>query len=304
MRSRLRRTGPLWVWDLESGDALWHLTGHEPGESAVTVTHGGRLAVSGARDGNVRVWNLENGVEIRRLAHGKYVTAVAMIGDGRYIASGAIGAALKVWDLVEGSTCGASPSPSPSRTWRSRAGRAVSLLQHVSRRRAHVGCRGPRAAWRCGRHPCAERCTSRWLAMDATHSPPLSIAGSGCGTRRPGPRCGSWNTPAGASLARELPDDRFALSGSYDGPVQLWDLERGTDRTVRSAAGGGRYRSQHEPQFETASHRHLRSRRGLQRACRPVTPRRMDTEPQASKRETPPALPAAASPAVAEFISE
>jgi WD40 repeat protein len=46
------------VWDLDGGELLATLTGHEDWVVAVAVTPDGDRIVSGSGDGTVRVWEL------------------------------------------------------------------------------------------------------------------------------------------------------------------------------------------------------------------------------------------------------
>ena len=55
------------MWDLDSGEELRTLRGHEGGVGAVTLMADGRRAVSGAWDGMLKVWDLDSGVALSTL---------------------------------------------------------------------------------------------------------------------------------------------------------------------------------------------------------------------------------------------
>jgi hypothetical protein len=64
------------------------------------MTPDGRLAISGAEDGTVKVWDLEREGESRTLgSHDRAVWAVAIRADGKQAITGADDGTLKVWDL-------------------------------------------------------------------------------------------------------------------------------------------------------------------------------------------------------------
>jgi WD40 repeat protein len=72
-------------------------------DHAVTVTPDGRRAVSGERDGTLRLWDLEDGQTLCALeGHTGLVSAVAMAPDGRCVASGSRDGTLRLWDLESG----------------------------------------------------------------------------------------------------------------------------------------------------------------------------------------------------------
>jgi len=66
----------------------------------MAVTPDGRRAISGGRDGTVRVWNLDTDQSERLLAgHERSVVAVAVTPDGRRAISGAEDGTVCVWNL-------------------------------------------------------------------------------------------------------------------------------------------------------------------------------------------------------------
>jgi WD40 repeat protein len=63
----------------------------------------GTRALSGSRDGMLRLWDLDTGWTLRTLeGHADRVWAVAMSGDGTRAVSGSEDKTLKVWDLATG----------------------------------------------------------------------------------------------------------------------------------------------------------------------------------------------------------
>jgi WD40 repeat protein len=91
--------GTVRVWDLESGELLNALTGHDSFVAAVAITADGRRAVSGGGDGTVRVWNLDSGELLLVLADSvSEVRAVAVSADGSRAVFGGDGT-VQVWNL-------------------------------------------------------------------------------------------------------------------------------------------------------------------------------------------------------------
>ena len=107
------------MWDLESGQCLRVLEGHNSWVSSVSVTPDGRLAVSvsGTKrtpDGlaraiwtsganTLRVWDLETGECLRTFeGHSDEVTSVSVMALGRLAVSGGLDRTLRVWNLQAG----------------------------------------------------------------------------------------------------------------------------------------------------------------------------------------------------------
>ena len=93
----------LWaVPEAEATVPLKDLAGHsKPVLCVAPVLANQALVVTGAEDNTARVWNIDEGNEIRSLDHGAPVNAVAVSPDGKRLVT-AGGPVLKVWNLEDG----------------------------------------------------------------------------------------------------------------------------------------------------------------------------------------------------------
>jgi WD40 repeat protein len=94
----------LLVWDLGRERLLTELIGHENVCKAVAISRDGNLAVSGADDLTVRIWDLRHGGACRRVleGHEHFIACVALSGDGKLAASGGWDKTVRLWDTVTG----------------------------------------------------------------------------------------------------------------------------------------------------------------------------------------------------------
>ncbi len=75
--------------------AVWSVAfSPEPTNSAILL--------SGGYDGTVRLWNVENGLELARFQHGGFVRSVAFTPDGKRVVSAGEGSLIKLWDIASG----------------------------------------------------------------------------------------------------------------------------------------------------------------------------------------------------------
>jgi hypothetical protein len=166
---------------------LGTLSGHTDAVMAVAVVRDGRYAVSGSRDGTLKVWDLEQGEAIQTLeGHSGAVMAVALTPDGQRAVSGSGDKTLMVWDLERGETL-------HTLTGHTKAVRAVAVTPD-------------------GRHAVSGSTDASLRLWDLERGESVRILGG--------------HTDAVLAVAVSA-DGRLAVSGSGDKTLKVWDLERG-----------------------------------------------------------------------------
>ncbi len=107
--------GSLGLWQLENGEALYRLSGHEMMLTDVEFSPDGATLASSSADTSVRIWDVETGTAIHTLQkHIDYVMKISFSNDGARLASSsaAIGVSenertplhntIQVWDVASG----------------------------------------------------------------------------------------------------------------------------------------------------------------------------------------------------------
>ena len=87
--------------DLKTGDELMSFRGHEARIAKVAFCAAGRRVVSCSDDKTIRVWDVETGKEVRRMAHGHGVSDLAIFPDGRRVLATSADSSI-VWDMETG----------------------------------------------------------------------------------------------------------------------------------------------------------------------------------------------------------
>jgi WD40 repeat protein len=204
---------------------------HQGWVRSVALTPDGKRALSGSDDGTVRVWDLGERRELRRLAgHTAAVMGVAMSADGRLAISGGWDGTLRIWDLEGGRQLRVLQGP-----WK--AVKTVALTPDY--RRALCGgddhvihlidLKSGRQLGSLNGHTGMVQSIS--ISADGRHL----ISGSDDRTVRIWElgeleqlHClgGHSDTVTCVAFA---PDARGAISGSSDYTVRLWDLDSGKE---------------------------------------------------------------------------
>ena len=95
------RDGSMRVWDMETGEEISVLAGHELPITSVAVTPDGRL-ITGSWDNTALLWDTQTGEEIRVLAaHRGEVHSIAVTPDGRLV-TGSFDGTARLWDIESG----------------------------------------------------------------------------------------------------------------------------------------------------------------------------------------------------------
>merc|ERR1712002_186258 len=100
------RDKSLIVWKLTRDETTYgvmnrRLCGHSHFVSDVVISTDGQFALSGSWDGDLRLWNLQQGITTRRFTgHTKDVLSVAFSGDNRQIVSASRDKTIKLWNTL------------------------------------------------------------------------------------------------------------------------------------------------------------------------------------------------------------
>lgn len=95
-----------WTLPTEAGGAIaaaGDIAGHTAAIASLAVLGSEKpQLVSGSADGTVRIWNLDDNKQVREIAHGAAVTAVAARPDGKQLASAGADNQIKLWNAADG----------------------------------------------------------------------------------------------------------------------------------------------------------------------------------------------------------
>jgi WD40 repeat protein/serine/threonine protein kinase len=95
----------LRIWDLDSGDCLHELEGHDERILSIALAPARNLAFSASSDATLRVWDVATGACLDVLAgHTSEVNCVDITPDGRLGLSASNDRTLRLWDLSAGKT--------------------------------------------------------------------------------------------------------------------------------------------------------------------------------------------------------
>ncbi len=96
------KTTPIKVWDLETGQQLMTLRGHEDVIYSLAISTDGRHIASGSNDKTIKLWDAQTGAELMTLrGHRAPIWALAFSPDGKQIVSGSDDG-MKLWDVQTG----------------------------------------------------------------------------------------------------------------------------------------------------------------------------------------------------------
>lgn len=235
------------VWDVTAGQCLRRLHGHRDFVVAIAMTPDARRAVSGSQDGSIVLWDVRSGRRLWRFEPGEGESEhLALAPDGRRLVCGGQDGLLRLIDLDERKTVG---------EWRHGDGSisCVAITPDGTRAIA-VGDDGDVSIWALpGGQPVqrvktrnalvqgiAVTADSARLVVGGMSGLELIELGSGRLLKTLGSTGGSVGGVTGLCVTA---DGRFALSASYDGELNLWDLHApGSNRADDPRADGAERR--------------------------------------------------------------
>ena len=125
--------GAIRLFDRNTGNLLKTLTGQNNQlVMSLGISKDGKRLLSGGYDLTTRIWDLEKGVELRRMQHGKGVQHAALSLDGKRAVTTCLDNTVQVWDADTGKLLHALTHP--GMVWRV----AIS----PDGRRVYTGCGG------------------------------------------------------------------------------------------------------------------------------------------------------------------
>ncbi|MFD5337581.1 WD40 repeat domain-containing serine/threonine protein kinase [Streptomyces hawaiiensis] len=248
----------LRLWDFEDGGrCVRTFDGHDGAVEAVSLSADERYALSGGRDGTVRVWEVRTGRCLRVLeGHGAKVRSVSFSGDGRFAFSGGEDGSVRWWERETGRMLWAydyagqgvySVCPSAdgrfvlssgkggrARMWELDSGHRARTFVDLARK-ADIEPPPPGILYSAqlttdGRHAVTANGDGRVVLWDVAGGRRLHVFDEYVGSD------GHAEPMTSVSLSA---DGRFALAANWDTTVRLLDLRAG--RCLRTLGGHRRW---------------------------------------------------------------
>ena len=227
----------LRIWDLISGLCMHSLLGHTGGIRSVSITHDGRMAVSGSDDHTLRVWDLETGGCLQILTgHSSSVSCVVFTPDDRFAVSGSWDKNLRIWDLARGTGV---------RILTGHTGSIENVKVTPDGRRAISGSGDHTLrVWDLESGACLLRLEGHTDSVEGVN---VTLDGRRAVSWSYDLTIRVWDLETGVCLhsleghnglvtsVSLTPDGRHAFSGSNDKTMRVWDLESGSLTAVLHA---------------------------------------------------------------------
>ncbi len=222
----------LRYWDLITGECIRALEGHEDGVGTVVIPTGDRFAISQGRDKTMRLWDLMTGACLRTIdRHDRAVGSAAISPDARFLLSGSGDKDICLWylggveslrlPLVMEQVEEVETQVAHASEFSAIRGRVMECMSRKNWRGAAEYLQRARSFPGYERHP---------EVMDLWQEIGLR------GVRKAFNECWLKGILKGhedwVNTAAFSPDGKFALSGSDDRTLRLWDLETGENVRV------------------------------------------------------------------------
>ncbi len=97
------RKGEIKIWEIESGQLLQTIEGHDDAIYAVAFSPGKKVLATSSYDQLIKFWDVDSGQELRTLTgHIDAVYTLAFTSDGSRLISGSADRSVKIWDPATG----------------------------------------------------------------------------------------------------------------------------------------------------------------------------------------------------------
>ena len=221
------------MWNLSQGRLLKTLTGHTASVNSVDLSQDGGRAVSGSSDQTVKIWLLENGRCLRTFeGHGSWVLSVSMNKTGLRCLSGGLESDLKYWrienkidhhqaPMLLSRVTGSDKAFAAKAAYENHLEQAKKALSQGHTTRTAAQIRKARAQAGYGRGAEAMR---MWIDL-YLRLPRRTLSGG-------------WEHASLKGHKQDVnavflsQDCRYAISGSQDMTLRLWETARGGFETA------------------------------------------------------------------------
>jgi WD40 repeat protein/tRNA A-37 threonylcarbamoyl transferase component Bud32 len=217
------------LWSMASYNCLRTMSEHSNEINSLSLSKGGRFALSGSSDRTVKLWDIKTGQCLRSMdQHRDWVNGVAMSAGGRFALSASSDKTLILWDIKTGT---------PLRLMKGHTNWVYAVAMSSDGHYALSGS-GDKTLrlWDLNTGKCLRVLEghSRWVRSIA-FSPDSRFALS-CGDDK---SLRLWDVATGRCLqimeghTRSVEsvvfshDGAFAISGSSDKTAKIWDIEKG-----------------------------------------------------------------------------